>query len=634
VSAPITRRRFICQSAAGLAAGLASVLPGRPSAPRRPNIVFILADDLGWRDTSFTGSAFYETPNVERLARRGMYFPQAYAASPLCSPTRASILTGLHPARIGITSPVCHEPREQFDASRADRAPAHAKRLECQSATRLGLGYRTLAETLRDAGYATGHFGKWHLGRPPYDALHQGFDVDVPHWPGPGPARSYVAPWAFPAFAERVPEEHIEDRMGDEAVAFMEQHRDRPFFLNYWMFSVHAPFDAKARLIERYRKRADTSDPQHSPTYAAMVRSMDDNIGKVLDGLDRLGIAGNTIVVFFSDNGGNMYNEVDGTTPTNNSPLRGGKATVYEGGIRVPCIVVWPGIVPGGSTSRALVHSTDFYPTLLEMASVPVAADQRLDGESLVPVLRRRAVPDRCIFSYFPHDPHVPDWLPPSVCVRRGDWKLIRIFHDGPDQEHRYELYNLSRDMGERHSLADAEPDRVRELDALIDAFLVDTVALVPKPNPAYDPTALASVGGWTVGGNGHAGFRLAEGYLQVTIMGNDPIMTTTDPLGIPAGPYTFAVRMRSSASGDGLVFAAGPSRQVVPGTGVPFPVKHDSQWHDYAVPLSSADGIGLLRLDPCTGDGEVGIESIRLTNAAGDEVRSWEFRTAAPRQP
>ncbi len=214
----------------------------------------------------------------------------------------------------------------------------------------------------KDNGYATGHFGKWHLGPEPYSPLQHGFDVDVPHHPGPGPAGSYVAPWKFKDFDHDpdVPDQHIEDRMAKEAVAFLEQHQDEPFFLNYWMFSVHAPFDAKQSLIDQYRKQVDPSDPQRSPTYAAMIESMDDAVGTLLDTLDRLKIADNTIIVFASDNGGNMYNEVDGTTATSNAPLRGGKATMYEGGVRGPAVVAYPGHVKAGSHSDEVIQSCDY----------------------------------------------------------------------------------------------------------------------------------------------------------------------------------------------------------------------------------------------------------------------------------
>jgi arylsulfatase A-like enzyme len=607
----------------GLVAG--RTFAAAQQAKRRPNVLFILADDLGWRDTSFTGSTFYETPNVERLAKRGTFFPNAYSASPFCSPTRASILTGLSPARVGITTPACHLPNEVLQASVQERAPAYAKRLECDTATRLKQEYYTLAEALKDAGYATGHFGKWHLGHEPYDPLHQGFDVDLPHWPGPSPAGSFVAPWKFPSFRERTPGEHIEDRMGDEAVAFMEAHKEQPFFLNYWQFSVHAPFNAKAELIEKYRPKVDPNNPQKSPTYAAMVQSLDDNVGKLLDALDRLSLAENTVIVFFSDNGGNMYDKVDGTTPTSNAPLRGGKGTLYEGGVRVPCFVVWPGVTRGGTTNESLVESTDFYPTLLEILGVAPRPDQHFDGVSIVPALHGVAL-GREVYCYFPHATKVPECLPPSVCVRKDDWKLIRIFHDGEHQEHRYELYNLKEDLGETNNLAERQPDRVRELDALIERFLTDTKAVVPKPNPNYRPGALQSVGGWKAGGNGRAELSVKDGLLHVVTTGNDPQFTTEETLNFPPGSYTFELQMKTKAAGNGQVFFAGPSKQVVPGTFMPVTVKHDGEWHQYQVEKEVKEPVGLIRLDPCSGEGEQDIEWMRVKKASGEVVREWRF--------
>jgi arylsulfatase A-like enzyme len=470
----------VCQSAVGLAEESA-----------RPNVVFILADDLGWADTTLYGhTKFYNTPNLERLAKRGMTFTHAYSASPLCSPTRSAILTGLSPARTGITTPNCHLPQVVLKATPGVSAHGSAKSVQPEPVTRLKTDYLTLTKSLKAAGYATGHFGKWHLGHEPYSPREHGFDVDVPHHPGPGPAGSYVAPWKFKDFDHDpdVPHQHIEDRMAKEATAWIEQHQHEPFFLNYWMFSVHAPFDAKRDLIEQYRARVNPQDPQHSPTYAAMVESMDDAVGALLDTLDRLKLAGNTIIVFASDNGGNMYSEVDGTMPTSNTPLRGGKATMFEGGTRVPCVVCWSGVVAPNSQSDVLLQSEDYYPTLLDALAISPAKDQQFDGISILPVLKGEEIHERPLFQYFPHSPPVPDWLPPSVSVHRGDWKLIRIFHGGENEAHRYLLYDLRADISETNNLADAKPELVRELDALIEDFLNRTQAVRPIPNPKFDP--------------------------------------------------------------------------------------------------------------------------------------------------
>jgi arylsulfatase A-like enzyme len=261
---PVLRRRGCCGTSRGC--GL------RPAL----NVVFILADDLGWSDTTLYGTTkFYRTPNLEKLTERGMVFTHAYSASPLCSPTRASILSGQSPARTGVTAPNCHLPNAATQAIRKDSAPPNMKLLNVESATRFDTAHFTLAEAFKQQGYATGHFGKWHLGPTPYSPLEQGFDVDIPHTPSPGPRGGFVAPWAYQnGFKERAPGEHIEDRMADEAVAWMEKHKDQPFFLNYWQFSVHAPFDAKQKLIEKYRKSVDPTAAQRCAVYAAMVESM------------------------------------------------------------------------------------------------------------------------------------------------------------------------------------------------------------------------------------------------------------------------------------------------------------------------------------------------------------------------
>ncbi|HET6455718.1 MAG TPA: sulfatase [Armatimonadota bacterium] len=474
---------------AALCAGLGLGLPSFADSKRRPNVVFILADDLGWQDTSLYGSKFYETPNIDRLAKRGMKFTQAYAANPLCSPTRASIMTGLHPARIGITAPVCHYPQAVLQSYVPEKRPAWEKVIPCQSATRLKWKYFTLAECLKTAGYTTGHFGKWHLGPEPYDPLHQGFDVDVPHSSGAGPAGGYIAPWKFTGISGE-PGEHIEDRMAEEAVKFIKKNADRPFFLNYWAWSVHSPWGAKPELIEKYKAKADPSDPQHNALYAAMVQSLDEAVGKLIQTLDDLKIADNTIIVFFSDNGGVAFDDQYGNQVTSNSPLRGGKATMYEGGTREDCIVVWPRVVKAGSSSDEIVQSIDFYPTILDMLNLKPKPGQKFDGISITPALKQKGGLDReAIFCHFPNDIPRTATLP-AVYVRKGDWKLIRFFHQGENGAHTYELYNLKDDLGETRNLAGGMPSKVKELDALIERFLKDTKAVLPKPNPMYDPKA------------------------------------------------------------------------------------------------------------------------------------------------
>lgn len=596
-------------------------------AATRSNVLFILADDLGWSDTTLYGQTkFYETPNIERLARRGMVFTRAYTASPLCSPTRSSILTGLHPARTGITSPNCHTPKVVLQATNGDSAPKNRKLLPYSSVTRLDTRYHTLSGTLREAGYVTGHFGKWHLGAEPYSPLQHGFDVDVPHWHGPGPAGSFVAPWKFPHFKEKYPGEHLEDRMGDEAVAFMEANKDKPFFLNYWQFSVHAPFDAKAAYVERHRKRADPRDAQRSPTYAAMVQSLDENVGKMLDALDRLGLSENTIVIFFSDNGGNMYNTVDGTTPTSNRPLRGGKGNNWDGGTRVPAVVVWPGEVRPGSRSDTRITSTDFYPTLLEMLGLNQRDGQIFDGLSIVPALRGRALERDAIFSFFPHSTRVPDSLPPSVAMHSGDWKLIRLFHDNEDRSHRHLLFKVTADIGERDDQASREPELVAALGVKLDAFLQRTRAVTPQPNPAYDSNT-GRTSGMGVKPIKNCELMAREGRLSITATGADPHFQLALPKGFASDGLRLQFRWRTESKGAAQLYWTEKGREYDRARRVEFQSPADGREHAVEIAIPAKAAVTSLRLDPFPGRGKAVMSSARLVDGDGRVLHRWEFR-------
>lgn len=626
------------------------------AAGSKPNVVFILADDLGWSDTTlFETTNFYKTPNIERLAARGMTFTRAYSSSPLCSPTRASVLTGLSPARHGITSPNCHLPKVVLKATNVASGPPNKKATVPNSVSRMDTRYYTLAEMFKDNGYATGHFGKWHLGAEPYSPLQHGFDVDVPHHPGPGPAGSYVAPWKFKDFDHDpdIPDEHLEDRMAKEAVAFMEQHKDEAFFLNYWMFSVHAPFDAKQVLINDYRKKVNPNDPQRSPTYAAMIESMDDAVGTLLDTLDRLKIADNTIIVFASDNGGNMYNQVDGTTATSNAPLRGGKATMYEGGVRGPAIVAYPNHVQAGSRSDEIIQSSDFYPTLLDMLSIRPQSDQSFDGISIVPALQGKSLKREAIFTYFPHSPPIPEWLPPAVSVHKAEWKLIRLFYGGENGRHRYKLFNLKDDIGEQNNLASQFPDRVKALDALIDEFLADTNAVLPSPNPRFDAAKYRPelegkaplkgsagtpkktkpqgrgkpVAGWQP--NGTMKLTSKNGALIVSSTGGDPYLTSRLPRAVSAGKLVLLITMSSDSSGYGQVFWQ--ERSVTPGfardRSQRYEVRHDGKMRDYSVTFTAKNPVVAIRIDPSRSTGTIRISNVRLTTEHGTLLHQWKFR-------
>jgi len=271
----------------------------------------------------------------------------------------------------------------------------------------------------------------------------------------------------------------------------------QPFFLNYWQFSVHAPFDAKEELIAAYRQKVDKSDAQNSAIYAAMVQSLDEGVGTVLDAIEAQGIEQNTIIIFISDNGGNAYSDLKEsdasgqkyqTYPTTNAPLRGGKATLWEGGIRVPCIVVWPGVTQSGTVSDEIIQTSDFYTTLLTQLGIGIPDGHVVDGLDISPALKGGSLAREAIFTYFPHEVKVPDALPKAIAVHAGDWKLIRIFHNGENFAHEYRLYNLAQDIGEKNNLSDKYPERVQAMDQLIEAHLKETHAVVPLPNVNFDP--------------------------------------------------------------------------------------------------------------------------------------------------
>ena len=486
------------------------------------NVVLILADDLGWADTTLYGhSNLYETPNIERLAKRGMVFSNAYA-SPICSPTRASIMTGQNPARHGMTAPAAHLEVERFEAVASETGPPQQKSTNVRTSTRLKPELPMLSQVLQNAGYATAHFGKWHLGREPHSPLERGFDVDLPHWWGPGPKTGYLAPWSYnnPNFKEGSPGEHIEDRMAKEAAEWIRKRdRNKPFYMNYWQFSVHAPFGAKPELVERYRKKLgqqvdELADPeirnqllnshvpnigmpQQSPTYAAMVHSLDDAVGTLLDTLDAEGIEDDTIIIFYSDNGGNIHCGLEETseagrkyiTPiTSNHPLRGGKGGIHEGGVRVPAVVVWPGVTKPGALSETRIHATDLYPTILQMLSVDQPKSHTIDGVDFSKALQGEELQRPPLFTLVPNHGSTPHWLPPAISVHMDDWKLIRIFYYGENQDHQYRLYNLKQDLSETTNLASQNQDKVKSLDKLIENYLIQANVVVPQPNPSFDP--------------------------------------------------------------------------------------------------------------------------------------------------
>jgi arylsulfatase A-like enzyme len=453
------------------------------------NIVFILADDLGWNDTNiFQQSQFIETPNIDMLASRGMVFSQAYTNSPLCSPTRASILTGQTPARHGSTTPNHHLPLVRLTPSLPQSAATNKKSIAPKTVTRLDSNLPTLSSILKANNYNTAHFGKWHLGSSPYSPLEHGFDLDIPNYAGPGPAGGFLAPWSFaPNIQPQTPGEHIDIRLAKEARNWIHSVKDEgPFFLNFWAFSVHAPFNADRDTVDYFIGKRLPYHSQRSATYAAMVKQFDDAVGIIWEALVEAEVENDTIVIFTSDNGGNMHNVLGGVHVTSNFPLRGGKATNYDGGLRVPTAIIWPGLTQPNTLSNIPIQSVDYFPTLLNGLNLSWPSPHIVDGNDIRPSLQGKPIQTQAIFSYYPARPRVPDWLPPSITVILDGWKLIRSFHYGKTGGHFYQLYDLNTDPSESNNLHEVNRAKLAKLNELIDAHLLDSDAVSPAINPNY----------------------------------------------------------------------------------------------------------------------------------------------------
>ncbi len=618
--------------------------------PARPNVVFILCDDLGAHDVGCFGSTFHETPNIDRLAARGVKFTQAYAASPLCSPTRSSILAGIYPARSGITTPSCHELRVNLEKKLVANPTPQQRAVNADSVTRLKSDYFTLAETLHEAGYATAHFGKWHLGHnlapgDRYEPKDQGFDLDWPHTPrAPGPGGGYLAPWKFinDKGISAPDGTHIENHMSEEAAKFIREHKSGPFFVNYWAYSVHSPWNARRDYIDYFRKKADPKNPQHNPLYAGMVRSLDDGVGNLLQAIDDAGVADNTIIVFFSDNGGWAYppkvTDPDGyekEPATSNAPLRAGKASLYEGGTREPCIIVWPGKTRPGTSNDALFQSTDFYPTLLAMTGLKPHADVKLDGFDQSRTLLGEASPRDRVFCHFPHGTpnqavSIPGMLP-GTSVRQGDWKLIRFYADNEDGSDRFELYNLKDDVGETRNLAAEKPALVREMNRLIGGFLKATDAVVPVRNPNYGQVVTTAKGkatddefpglqGWKARG---VTYTVKDGIVQVMPTKKDPF------LGVGAGvngPATIKFRLRTPRAGQAQIewLPTSPDQKRAKPQSARYEIAPGGDWQEVSVAIPAQGALGILRLYFPVQIEPVELDWVELQGAGGR--KRWDF--------
>jgi arylsulfatase A len=499
-----------------------------------PNVIFFLVDDLGWTDVGCFGSSFYETPNIDRFATEGVKFTNAYAACHVCSPTRASIMTGKYPGRTNLSDWI--PGRRDFPFQ---------KYKNVRSVQNLPYEEITIAETLKAHGYNTAAIGKWHLGSVPSGPDAHGFDFHVPQaWPGGAP-RTFHPPYKLQGLENAVEGEYLTDRLTDEALGFIDKNKEQPFFLYLAHFAVHDPIQGRKDLVEKYNtKLAATSMPADSPfilegnpddpkplsreyldkaihdesfagygvlpqrtvkikqyqdntQFAGMVEAVDQSLGRILEKLKTLGLDDNTIVIFFSDNGGmagmNVGNpertvpqeKLDVAFSSSNLPLRGAKGWLYEGGIRVPCIVKWPGKGNAGTVSDEPIISTDFYPSILEMAGLPLMKEQHKDGVSIAPLLKGADSLNRDdIFWHFPHYSN-HGMQPPSGAVRSGDYKLIEYF-----ENYTVQLFNLKDDIGEQNDLSKSMPDKVAELRNKLHAWRKSVDAQMPELNPDYNPNA------------------------------------------------------------------------------------------------------------------------------------------------
>jgi arylsulfatase A-like enzyme len=453
-----------------------------------PNIVLIVVDDLGWRDLTCYGSSFYETPNLDRLAGEGLTFTDAYASAPVCSPTRASLLTGKYPVTVGVTDWI-----GGHSVGRLCDVPYFAH---------LPLSEWSLANALKAGGYRTWHVGKWHLGSALTWPEKHGFDVNIGgcHW---GLPQSYTSPYACPTLTDGPDGEYLTDRLTDEAIALLSvpNPEGRPFFLNLWHYAVHTPIQSPPELVAKYEAKArslgldqeqaiETGEEmpgwhlagqhvqrrvvQSDPRYAAMIENLDTNVGRLLDALEARGQADDTLVIFTSDNGGLSSCE---TSPTCNAPLAEGKGWMYDGGIRVPLIVRWPGVLAAGGSTTVPTTSPDVYPTLLDVAGLDRLPEQHRDGVSLMPLLQGGELDRGPLFWHYPH--YGNQGGTPAAAVRDGRWKLIRFYEDEST-----ELYDLVNDVSEGHDMAYEQPEIVRELATRLDEWLAATEAMIPAANP------------------------------------------------------------------------------------------------------------------------------------------------------
>jgi arylsulfatase A-like enzyme len=429
----------------------------------RPNVIVFLVDDFGWRDLGCYGSSYYETPSVDKLASLGVKFTDAYSACTVSSPSRAALMTGKYPARLHLTDWIAGYKRPKAKLSIPDWQMF------------LPLKEHTLAEILKENGYHTAIAGKWHLGE---DSIfwpeNQGFEFNAGGY-SKGSPNSYFSPYNNPRLKDGQPGEYLTDRLTEESLGYIRKNKNNPFFLYLSHYAVHNPFQAKKEMVEKYRGKTDPVNPKPNPVYGAMVESMDQSLGRIMKELEDLDLLKKTFVIFLSDNGGLC------PSATTNYPLRAGKGSAYEGGVRTPLIIYGPGI-PGGKVVGEPAITMDVFSTILDL--LKIRSSDKVDGISLLPVLKGKADSDgRPLFWHYPH--YHTQGATPYSAVRKSDWRLIHFYED----DH-VELYNLAEDISEKNDLSGSYPDKVKELSLLLEDWLKETNAQLPKQNINYNPQA------------------------------------------------------------------------------------------------------------------------------------------------
>ena len=460
LSTKTTRRAFL--TAALGAGGLFG------QAKRRPNFIIVLVDDLGWRDWGCYGHPYHETPHLDRLAAESVKFTQAYAACPVCSPTRASLMTGRYPARLHLTDWIAG--RKQWPTSKLLTVPFEQQ---------LPLAETTLPELLKPLGYRSASIGKWHLGGEGFAPTEQGFDVNIGGDHRGSPPGGYFGPFNLVNLKGGTKSDLLTDRLTEEAVRFIGDTAGVPFLIYLPHYTVHTPIQAPEALTEKYRRKMASLGMDGNPTYAAMVETLDHSIGRLREKVQAAGLENDTIWIVTSDNGGLRYEGKAARPVTDNSPARNGKGHLYEGGIRVPLLIRWPGVTRNGAETSLPVITPDLFATVAEVAGV--RPRQTLDGRSLAGLLRGGKLAETPLFWHYPH--YSNQGGTPGGAIRDGEWKLIEFYEDG-----RVELYHLKSDAGERLNLVNKHAAKAKQLRARLEAWRKSVNAVMPKPNPAYDP--------------------------------------------------------------------------------------------------------------------------------------------------